>query len=412
MKTLLSFLLLLIGCFYLQTSKAENNDKETTNFSLSLKIDNKDSVAFAAIFNMLAEIQTANQNNKQAKLSEQLDIVALNDTFRIKEVYHYSFFRKRKNAAAIGFDNYFELDNFPLFKKEFLVLDQNDKANLVLFLNGKPLPDIKLQFFNETSGTINFMWERSDSLTKSMIKSYIAKFHFKIKKPSLGFGYYDNQKKQWVQVANKAIGTLDVLKPYAMMLVGLWLLFLIFVFYRLGRKTNLLKTGVDMDSPYSLSLTQFAFWTVIIFSSYFYLWVVDLELDKIPESSLVLLGITAATTATSRVVDLNDTQRTKKRPTKQFFSDLLTEGNKGYSVHRCQLILVTLMFGIFYIFEVVRLQELPDFNGSLLWLIGISSGTFVGLKSVEGFKGIPANTAPVTENAPAQPSEDSIPNNT
>lgn len=315
--------------------------------------------------------------------------------FKIEEVYHYSFRSKRLNSMAVGYENYFKVSDFDRFVDEYL--DQKDeKSELVFFANGKPFPSVKLFLYDVSNGTISFMVSRADTLTQKFMQSFVSKFMYRIPNPVVGFGYYDKQTGQWEEVVRKEIRYLDLLKPYTLGLVVVWFIFLLVFFYTLGKNTNLLKGNADPESPYSLSLAQFAFWTVVIFTSYFYLWIIDFKLSGIPQTTLVLLGITAATTASSRSIDMKEGNKNCKKTTGRFFNDLLIDGDSGYSVHRSQLLLVTIMFGGFYLFEVIKRQTLPDFDNSLLWLIGISSGTFVGIKSVEGLKAGGTPTAPQT----------------
>lgn len=371
----------------------KKSSQELQEPSLKINVSNPDSSTLQILTALMHKIPTnkgsanfeinyTGIDSVKSKLQAQDSI----DFVKIDDVYHYAFFKKRKNEMALGFENYFVINDFKSFKKNYLDNYSSDKRNLVFFGNGTPYPNHKLFLYDGKASTISFMIARSDSMTQSFAHSFISKFIFKIKDPSVGFGYYDTATQKWIEIASKEIKQFYVLKPYTLVFVGIWFVFLLLVFYRLGKKTNLLKTGIREDSSYSLSLTQFAFWTVIIFTSYFYLWMVNFELAKIPSSSLVLLGITTATTASSRTIDLKMRNKKGKKASNHFIQDLLTEGEIGYSVHRCQLVLVTLMFGLFYMVSVIRLQELPIFDESLLWLIGISSGTFVGIKSVESLK--------------------------
>lgn len=304
------------------------------------------------------------------------------DTAIVDTVFHQSMFKERYLKAAVGYENFFIIRNFKKFKSNFLD-SVSDRSKLVLFVNGKAFPGIPLHLFNEKRRTISFFWNRNDTLTKTFCQSYITKLKFRIDKTTIGFGYYDTKNKKWIEVGKSQLDTLYVIKRYAVVTVVLWFLFLAFFFCYLGKKTNLLKEGMSMDNRYSLSLTQFAFWTVIIFTAYFYLWITTFELVKVPDSTLALLGITTLTTAGSKLADIRKSSSSLGN-SQSFFTDLLSEGDSGLSVSRCQMLLVTILFGVIYLVNVFSLQTLPDFNNSLLWLIGISSGAFVGMKSVEG----------------------------
>ncbi|MBN1931550.1 MAG: hypothetical protein JW786_08090 [Desulfobacterales bacterium] len=76
-------------------------------------------------------------------------------------------------------------------------------------------------------------------------------------------------------------------------------------------------------------------------------------------------------------------QRNKDAVTAQnWLSDLLTDAN-GISFHRLQMVIWTLVLGIVFIQQVLSNLALPDFDSTLLALMGISSGTYLGFKLPE-----------------------------
>jgi hypothetical protein len=65
-----------------------------------------------------------------------------------------------------------------------------------------------------------------------------------------------------------------------------------------------------------------------------------------------------------------------------FLRDILSDVN-GVSFHRFQMVAWSLVLGIIFIVDVYRVLAMPTFNSTLLALLGISAGTFVGLKIPE-----------------------------
>jgi hypothetical protein len=53
----------------------------------------------------------------------------------------------------------------------------------------------------------------------------------------------------------------------------------------------------------------------------------------------------------------------------------------------------TVIMGIIFVTSVIRLQQIPQLDESLLALMGISSGAYVGLKTMENKKGPETETA-------------------
>ena len=65
--------------------------------------------------------------------------------------------------------------------------------------------------------------------------------------------------------------------------------------------------------------------------------------------------------------------------TKGFWRDILSDGS-GYSFHRFQIFAWTIVLGIIFISSVYNNLTMPEFSATLLGLMGISSGTYIGFK--------------------------------
>ncbi len=63
----------------------------------------------------------------------------------------------------------------------------------------------------------------------------------------------------------------------------------------------------------------------------------------------------------------------------QFFLDLFRERD-SVSLHRFQMLAWTVCLGLVFVFGVVMRLEMPQFDNTLLLLMGISSGTYLGFK--------------------------------
>jgi hypothetical protein len=62
--------------------------------------------------------------------------------------------------------------------------------------------------------------------------------------------------------------------------------------------------------------------------------------------------------------------------------DLLTDIH-GYSFHRVQLLIWTVVLAVLFCTSVLHRLIMPDFDGTLLTLMGLSSGTYLGFKLPE-----------------------------
>lgn len=205
------------------------------------------------------------------------------------------------------------------------------------------------------------------------------------------------------------------------------------------------KRADNKLAPYSLGRTQMAFWFILVVTSFLLIWLITGEYDAITSSTLVLIGIGAGTALGADLVDSNKTSasdnqemelraeqatldnrineikaslaKTRNPPpnasdlqaeleTKQlrlnfvnfsldqlqgqctppasqgFVKDLLNDSS-GISFHRFQIVVWTIVLGIIFVESVYTHLAMPEFNGTLLALMGISSGTYLGFKGTE-----------------------------
>jgi hypothetical protein len=249
-------------------------------------------------------------------------------------------------------------------------------------------------------------------------------------------------------------------------------------------RDNLLPQLAPSRQPFSLARCQMAFWFVLIFASFIFLYILLWDYNTVSSQALALMGIASATAlaavavdivkdspadaanralqalglityadvdrvqheidsrtpqvaslqndfstkkataaltkaasvatpgdnklaedvkATAELADLAEKQlkqlqaeiqdrrnimRTYEDKTQRFasqglFSDLTTDIN-GPTIHRLQVIFWTLALGVVFIVGVYRdLAMPPDFSGTLLALMGISSAGYVGFKYQE-----------------------------
>jgi hypothetical protein len=67
---------------------------------------------------------------------------------------------------------------------------------------------------------------------------------------------------------------------------------------------------------------------------------------------------------------------------KGFLRDILSDAS-GYSFHRFQIFAWTIVLGIIFVSSVYNNLTMPEFSATLLGLMGISSGTYIGFKFPE-----------------------------
>jgi hypothetical protein len=202
----------------------------------------------------------------------------------------------------------------------------------------------------------------------------------------------------------------------------------------LGKKSNLLRdSGPDPANGkkkcYSLARAQMACWFFLIVSAYVFIWMVTSATDTISASVLGLMGISAGTGLAAVVVDNSKraqatteleklkTEKAKLEgqktalvaafptesaqrladlpgliepqqklvdpcPSQQFLHDILSDSD-GISFHRLQIAVWTVVLGFIFCVSVWNVLSMPTFSDTLLGLMGISGGTYVGFKIPE-----------------------------
>ena len=122
----------------------------------------------------------------------------------------------------------------------------------------------------------------------------------------------------------------------------------------------------------------------------------------IPASIVGLMGISLRTLGLSAAIDKTKSKENEKKAdeatdaekkaqlltrakvcqTEGFFRDITTSAD-GASLHRLQFIVWTVALAVVFCANVWRTLSMPDFDSTLLALMGITSGAYVGLKLPE-----------------------------
>jgi hypothetical protein len=164
----------------------------------------------------------------------------------------------------------------------------------------------------------------------------------------------------------------------------------------LARKTTLVRDPMSAGTllaarTFSLARTQLAWWFAIIFASFVFLWLITGDIPALSSQALALLGIAGATTLAASAV--------KSPPVLQggeadvFFGELISDAN-GPTIQRFQMLVMTIALGVMFLINVFTRLSMPVFDGSLITLMGISAGTYVGGKIPEVRGGQPVAPVP------------------
>lgn len=146
------------------------------------------------------------------------------------------------------------------------------------------------------------------------------------------------------------------------------------------RDTGTLTAGPSVNPPprkaYSLARTQMALWTFLVGGALAFIFLVTWNENTITNGVLVLIGISSGTTLLAATADGTNPV---PQATQGFFTDLLTDGT-GPSFHRYQMVFFTVILAVIFVVKVCTNLGMPEFNTTLLGLMGISNGTYLGFK--------------------------------
>jgi hypothetical protein len=264
-----------------------------------------------------------------------------------------------------------------------LEASRENKQNIVLYFNEIPMHGINADFISARDNTLIFQLTRDTLSMKSWNIFYQGQS-------------FESRRQVRVSVGFENDGSLEsAVKDFSLVLVRKHLFFavlagmivLIVLFILLVRKTGIIRDDDSMmgrKAPYSLSRSQLAFWTFVIVFSFLYIYIVTGEMPPITGSTLVLLTTSMATAAGAKIISTskNPDNKMGSEATEGFFRDLISDHN-SVSIHRFQMVVWTFILGVFFLRSVVKSLAMPQFDESMLILMGISSGTYLGLKIPE-----------------------------
>lgn len=186
------------------------------------------------------------------------------------------------------------------------------------------------------------------------------------------------------------------------MLLGIALLLAVWVpLFLLSKLSGMVRdpgaATAHCPRSYSLARVQMAWWFAIVIGAYIFLWAITREMPALSAQALALLGLSSATGLTAAGLDAGQ-QKGQPCGSGRFFIDLLTDAD-GITIYRFQLLVSNVLFGLFFLISVLRNLCMPEFDSSVLTLLGISGATYNGFKIPERH-GPPASAAAAPAPAP------------
>lgn len=284
----------------------------------------------------------------------------------------------------------------------------------------------------DTIGFITIALKRTDS-SKDAWNKLLAQ---KLRSHSVQVAVTGASKKPFPGTATFNLQVMRV-NWYLWVLVGLIIILLIMLLTN-NRLREMLRDDGDVKNggkaAYSLARVQMFYWFVIVVGCYIFIWIITGDRDTVTNDALALIGISAGTflgavsidsakkaqaqsqlpDATAKLDQVNATAasiaaQTPNTPSSttanqavaaqqravynltcqtladrnvHFIADILSDAN-GLSFHRFQIVAWSLVLGVIFIASVFQTLSMPTFGNTLLGLMGISGGTYLGFKFPE-----------------------------
>ena len=300
---------------------------------------------------------------------------------------------------------------------------------ITLFINGQ---DTSLRPIDQATSDFVFRLERDEANKDLWARLLEAPFTQPVSKIHLSVGFEggnplparDNAGRMWLRKMEWGFAAWAWI---AVLLGVLW------IFRRYVTTTDILRNGPPLNKQnqaYSLGRSQMAWWLLIVIVSYVTIWMITGNRDTVTNSTLILIGISGATALGAVAIDATASTRVKtaldrltveettlqtqlaavgitpaltnalndrlaaiqqekvnlvKAPQSvSWLTDVLTDDNGSVALHRMQVILWTFVLGVIFLASVFHVLSMPEFNTTLLALMGISAGTYLGFKMPAG----------------------------
>jgi hypothetical protein len=311
--------------------------------------------------------------------------------------FAHSYFRDHPNVAGLDDRISLHVQNLDTL----LAKVDNNCSALVLFLDGMPLKGIQPESCDRVSGHVRYRLEREQKDDGAWHELLGSPTNF-TRPVSVSIG----STTSFSALSSVTNFELEVIPagPFHVYLILLLVTLIGFVY--LCTHTPVIRGGDGsqalIDRPFSLSLFQMAFWFFLVIAAYVFIWLICDELNTITDSVLGLIGIGAATAVGAKMVNDRTTGSDAPSITHGFVSDLISD-KEGVSIHRLQMFAWTLVLGVIFLASVYKDLAMPEFSATLLGLMGISSGTYLGVKTQASKEDKP--TAP----PPSEPAADAAP---
>jgi hypothetical protein len=318
--------------------------------------------------------------------------------------------------------------------------------DIVLYLDDRPLTDVvAFPPSNPKQNLLRFPLQRTEA-SRDVWTYILGRPGFDPRPTKVSVGVQDRFAIPVASARTSTIDLQVIPTGWFLFWLALFLIFLVGFWY-LARRTDVIRDSVPLPGegarrPYSLARTQASWWFFLVLAAYMLIGMITGDFStSITPTVLILMGISAGTVVGSAFVDASKTTpqrasqqaatrqaltaevaqlqgsaqaataavqqnpadpnaaaalasvqaaladkesqlRKLRNESEHFLQDILSDAN-GVSFHRFQMLAWTIVLGIIFVGQVYKALAMPEFNTTLLSLMGISAGTYLGLKIPE-----------------------------
>lgn len=331
--------------------------------------------------------------------------------YKITDVYNLAFkdHKEKRRRAGIGDIIIVEVQNLKSLLRKAKCQDTNNtmlenckEQDIALFLEGrkinKILPESGVPEIEGDKGTLQYHLQRNldnDEAWADLLGAPLSSGNlYSRERTSVSVGLeneYPIEKGLEMNLTRVHWDPrlLGLLIPIAMLAWLFWLAPRTDLLRDIGEaplEGQLNDKRKQAKKPFSLARCQMAFWFFLVIISFLFIWLITGAFDIITGSVLALIGISAGTALGGAAIDAGKNpvnQELQPQVSTGFFNDLLTDENGSFSFHRFQMFIWTIVLAFLFVSSVHSRLSMPEFSATLLALLGISAGTYLGFKLPE-----------------------------
>tara|TARA_R110002073_G_scaffold87651_1_gene208120 strand:- start:2511 stop:3674 length:1164 start_codon:yes stop_codon:yes gene_type:complete len=310
---------------------------------------------------------------------------------------------------------------------------------IVPFLDGLALDDVNTSF--PMNGTVEFVLRRTAASKDSWDNIISRRKNSLSTVVNVSIGKFGQ-----TPIESLATLEIELVNRTYAIAFSILFMIILGLFLYCAVKSNIIRdagkepTDHGLRKPFSISRVQMAIWFFLVIGTYPFIYLITGDLGSISSSLLGLMGISAGTAFSAavidgskssanviaysqlkakknafseRIIDIENSPDLAKdalllaeltnnnakvfeieeslkelpnfneaKASRGYFRDMVSDAG-GVSFHRFQIFSWTLVLAIIFIIEVVTNLKMPEFSATLLGLMGVSSGTYIGFKFPE-----------------------------